>query len=62
MQTEKSADQHDSPPVGNHDGVGQDIAIAMVGEQQHSIDPVIAARAIRKIDWFLIPAMIFGCM
>lgn len=39
----------------------QDVAIAMVGEQPHEIDPVVAARAVCKIDWFLIPAMIFGC-
>ncbi|KFA66601.1 hypothetical protein S40285_08280 [Stachybotrys chlorohalonatus IBT 40285] len=39
---------------------GKDEAIAMVGEEQHAVDPVVAARAIRKIDLFLIPAMIFG--
>ena len=33
----------------------------MVGEQQHALDPAVVARAVRKIDWFLIPAMIFGC-
>ncbi|KAK4119544.1 MFS general substrate transporter [Parathielavia appendiculata] len=38
----------------------KDEAIAMVGEQKHALDPVIVARAVRKIDWFLIPAMIFG--
>lgn len=41
--------------------VGKDEAIAIVGEQQHTIDPIISARAVRKIDWFLIPAMIIGC-
>jgi hypothetical protein len=39
----------------------KDEAIAMVGEERHAIDPVVMARAVRKIDWFLIPAMIFGC-
>ncbi|KAH6686425.1 allantoate permease [Plectosphaerella plurivora] len=39
---------------------GGDEALAMVGEQQHTYDPAIAARAVRKIDWFLMPAMIFG--
>ncbi|KAG7135420.1 putative transporter like protein [Verticillium longisporum] len=39
---------------------GGDEALAMVGEQQHSYDPAVAARAVRKIDWFLMPAMIFG--
>ncbi|KAL2752322.1 hypothetical protein ACRALDRAFT_1037068 [Sodiomyces alcalophilus JCM 7366] len=32
----------------------------MVGEQQHAYDPAVAARAVRKIDWFLMPAMFFG--
>lgn len=39
----------------------RDEAIAIVGEEQHSIDPIVAARAVRKIDLFLIPAMIIGC-
>lgn len=39
----------------------KDVAMAMVGEEQHAIDPVVAARAVRKIDRFLIPAMILGC-
>lgn len=40
---------------------GQDEAIAMVGEQTRAVDPVVAARAVRKIDLFLIPSMILGC-
>jgi hypothetical protein len=49
--------------TANHDSASsaKDEAIAMVGEQEHALDPVIVARAVRKIDWFLIPAMIFGC-
>ncbi|KEZ40020.1 hypothetical protein SAPIO_CDS9008 [Scedosporium apiospermum] len=38
----------------------KDEAIAMVGDQQNEIDPVTAAQAVRKTDWFLIPAMIVG--
>lgn len=38
----------------------QDDAIAIVGEQEHEIDPVIEARVVRKIDWFLVPAMVVG--
>lgn len=51
------------PTLSNHgiDALGKDEAIAMVGEHQHDIDPAVVARAVRKIDWFLIPAMIFGC-
>lgn len=28
----------------------KDEAIAMVGEQEHSVDPVVVARAVRKIE------------
>lgn len=38
----------------------KDIAIAIVGEQRHEIDPAVEARVIRKIDWFLVPAMFIG--
>ena len=43
------------------DSAAKDEAIAMVGEQQQHIDPAVAARAVRKIDLFLIPVMMFGC-
>lgn len=39
---------------------GCDDALAIVGEVPLDVDPVVAARAVRKIDWFLIPAMIVG--
>ncbi|KAB8292923.1 hypothetical protein EYC80_007288 [Monilinia laxa] len=38
----------------------KDIAIAIVGERRHEIDPAIEARVVRKIDWFLVPAMFIG--
>jgi len=38
----------------------QDLAMAMVGEHRQAIDPAMEARVVRKIDWFLIPTMIFG--
>lgn len=47
--------------VANRNPSDKDDAVAMVGEVRHVIDPVVEARAIRKIDWFLIPAMICGC-
>ena len=50
--------------VANHHDEGssaKDEAVAMVGEVQHTVDPVVQARAVRKIDWFLMPAMICGC-
>ncbi|KAI5921923.1 major facilitator superfamily transporter [Camillea tinctor] len=34
--------------------------MAMVGEERHVIDPIVVARAVRKIDWCLIPAMTVG--
>jgi hypothetical protein len=53
-----------SNPGQNDDASGQsakDEAMAIVGEQEHALDPAVVARAVRKIDFFLIPAMIFGC-
>lgn len=36
----------------------QDVAIAIVGEHRQQLDPAAEARVVRKIDLFLIPAMI----
>ncbi|KAI1880126.1 hypothetical protein JX265_001747 [Neoarthrinium moseri] len=47
-------------PQETHATAGKDVAIAMVGEEVHPVDPVVSARAVRKIDWFLIPAMTVG--
>jgi hypothetical protein len=50
-----------SPEDGRTAGVNsadQDVAIAIVGENRQEIDPAAEARVIRKIDLFLIPAMI----
>lgn len=38
----------------------KDLAIGLVGEHAQEIDPEVEARVLRKIDWFLIPAMIVG--
>jgi hypothetical protein len=64
MATEKTTPKASSPPA-SHDveasaSLDKDVAIALVGEHAHAIDPVIEARVLRKIDWFLIPAMIVG--
>lgn len=40
----------------------KDVAIGLVGEHAQEIDPEIEARVLRKIDWFLIPAMIVGVL
>lgn len=37
-----------------------DVALTMVGEEQHPIDPAVAARAVRKMDLVLMPAMMLG--
>ena len=49
-----------APAAAEHVAADQDVAIAMVGVEQHAIDPAVAARAVRKIDLFLIPAMTVG--
>ncbi len=47
-------------PTGIDQG-GKDVAMEMVGAESHEIDPAVTARAVRKIDLFLIPAMTIGC-
>lgn len=51
------------PGPDTNPGYGEkDVAIRMVGMESHAVYPAITARAVRKIDWFLIPAMTVGCM
>ncbi len=50
-------DLEDAAQVGIQD---KDIAIAIVGEHRHAIDPAVEARVVRKIDWYLVPAMAVG--
>jgi hypothetical protein len=38
----------------------RDVAIGLVGERAHEIDPELERRVLRKIDRFLIPAMVVG--
>jgi hypothetical protein len=52
-----SADLEDAAREGFED---QDVAIAIVGDHRHSIDPATEARVLRKIDMFLVPAMSIG--
>lgn len=47
--------------VSSVNSLAKDEAIAMVGDRSQDVDPVVVARAVRKTDWFLIPAMVFGC-
>ncbi|KXJ90171.1 major facilitator superfamily domain-containing protein [Microdochium bolleyi] len=56
-----AAPQQQQPSANSASDVAdKDVALLMVGETQHDIDPVVVARAVRKTDWFLIPAMTFG--
>jgi hypothetical protein len=50
---------HDGEALATEDH-DLDVAMAVVGEHAHAIDPEVEARVIRKIDYFLIPAMIVG--
>ena len=60
--------REDKPDSGNLRNVtssqvndeDKDIAIALVGEQRHVLDPAVEARVVRKIDLFLVPAMTVG--
>ena len=46
--------------VENVAGFDKDIAVAIVGERRLDINPAVEARVVRKIDWFLVPAMSIG--
>jgi hypothetical protein len=67
MSDEKTTPGSTSPPL-HHDpefnassvSLEKDIAIGLVGEHAQDIDPEVEKRVLRKIDWFLIPAMIVG--
>jgi hypothetical protein len=55
-----SSPPHDPESALNPASTDKDIAINLVGEHVQEVDPEIEARVLRKIDWFLIPAMIVG--
>ncbi|KAF1844216.1 MFS general substrate transporter [Cucurbitaria berberidis CBS 394.84] len=65
---EKSTQLAASPQHTHHDpesgasslSLDKDVAIGLVGEHAREIDPEVEARVLKKIDWFLIPAMIVG--
>jgi hypothetical protein len=66
-QGEKNVERGPTPSPELHDETAQsslsldkDVAIGLVGEHAQHIDPAVEARVLRKIDWFLIPAMIVG--
>jgi hypothetical protein len=51
---------HDVESTARSVSLEKDVAIGLVGEHARDIDPETEARVLRKIDWFLIPAMIVG--
>ena len=51
---------HDPESGPSSISLEKDVAIGLVGEHARGIDPEVEARVLRKIDWFLIPAMIIG--
>lgn len=53
------ANLQDLPDIQDVDK-DKDVAIAMVGEHRVPIDSAVERRVVRKIDMFLIPAMIVG--
>lgn len=65
---EKGVHAPTNPPHESYDAASptssvsleKDVAIGLVGEHARDIDPAVEAKVLRKIDWFLIPAMIVG--
>jgi hypothetical protein len=68
IQNEKTTVLPSSPHHGDVEAVttptlaapDKDVASNLVGDHAQEIDPETEARVLRKIDWFLIPAMIVG--
>jgi len=53
--------RHGDPESGASSlSLDKDVAIRLVGEHAQEIDPEVEARVLKKIDLFLIPAMIVG--
>jgi NADH dehydrogenase/NADH:ubiquinone oxidoreductase subunit G len=42
------------------ESIEKDDALALVGEHAQEIDSVVEARVLKKIDYFLMPAMVVG--
>lgn len=71
MADEERTEYHEAQAIGgprpdtsekNHgvEAYGKDIAITIIGEEQRPIDPAAVARAVRKMDMCLVPAMTIG--
>lgn len=53
---------HTIHPAGYSTTTSKDLALTIVSDHAEDIDPLLEARVVRKIDWFLIPAMIVGML
>ncbi|KAK4167159.1 MFS general substrate transporter [Cladorrhinum sp. PSN259] len=62
MAVKETKEGSSNLPIGANDPAtaSQDVAMALVGTQTHTLDAATTARAVRKIDLFLIPAMMVG--
>jgi hypothetical protein len=63
MAATESKEGADTPYASDQKDATTQIQTAvgdLVGEEVREIDPVIEARVLRKIDWFFMPAMVFG--
>jgi hypothetical protein len=61
VDTEKfSPSPHNVEHCSSESTEDRDIAMAIVGEHRQEIDPATEARVVRKIDCFLVPAMVCG--
>jgi hypothetical protein len=54
------SERHDLEFNASDVSLDKDVAHGLVGEHAREIDPEVEARVLRKIDLFLIPAMIVG--
>jgi hypothetical protein len=55
-----AAQDHDGEFNASSISLEKDIALGLAGEHARDIDPEVEKRVLRKIDVFLIPAMIVG--
>lgn len=61
--TTTDADVRNAASVGSEEKlIRATVGLSVVGEEARPIDPEVARRVLRKIDLFLMPAMLLGVM
>jgi len=55
-----SPQEHELEAGVSSTSLDRDVAIKLVGVHAQEIDPLVEKRVLRKMDWFLMPAMITG--